>query len=70
MTKMQLPVTGRQFTSPNGHAEGGYKRNCPQCGAEHFPRTDPVVIMLPIFIPPIVAPPAALSTGIFISFIR
>ncbi|HEX4178824.1 MAG TPA: NAD(+) diphosphatase, partial [Rhizomicrobium sp.] len=30
-------------------AEAGYKRNCPQCGAEHFPRTDPVVIMLPIF---------------------
>ena len=26
--------------------EGGYKRVCPSCGAEHFPRTDPVVIML------------------------
>ena len=25
---------------------GGYRRDCPQCGAEHFPRTDPVVIML------------------------
>lgn len=39
---------------PNcGHAtafaEAGYKRTCPQCGAEHFPRTDPVVIMLPVF---------------------
>ena len=39
---------------PNcGHAteftDGGYRRSCPQCGAEHFPRTDPVVIMLPIF---------------------
>ncbi|HEX4028521.1 MAG TPA: NAD(+) diphosphatase [Rhizomicrobium sp.] len=39
---------------PNcGHAtqfaDGGYKRTCPQCGAEHFPRTDPVVIMLPVF---------------------
>lgn len=28
--------------------EAGYKRRCPSCGAEHFPRTDPVVIMLPI----------------------
>jgi len=27
--------------------EGGWKRQCPACGAEHFPRTDPVVIMLP-----------------------
>ena len=29
--------------------DGGYRRECPACGAEHFPRTDPVVIMLPIF---------------------
>jgi NAD+ diphosphatase len=27
--------------------EGGWKRQCGACGAEHFPRTDPVVIMLP-----------------------
>jgi NAD+ diphosphatase len=27
-------------------AEAGYKRQCPTCKAEHFPRTDPVVIML------------------------
>ena len=27
---------------------GGYKRRCPSCGAEHFPRTDPVVIMLTV----------------------
>ena len=27
-------------------AEAGYKRQCPSCRAEHFPRTDPVVIML------------------------
>jgi len=26
--------------------EGGWKRECPNCQAEHFPRTDPVVIML------------------------
>ncbi len=25
---------------------GGWKRHCPSCGASHFPRTDPVVIML------------------------
>ena len=27
---------------------GGYKRKCMACGAEHFPRTDPVVIMLAV----------------------
>src|SRR5579863_1156957 len=27
-------------------ADGGWKRVCPTCRAEHFPRTDPVVIML------------------------
>ena len=27
-------------------ADGGWKRNCPACKTEHFPRTDPVVIML------------------------
>ena len=27
-------------------AEGGASRRCPSCGAVHFPRTDPVVIML------------------------
>ena len=28
--------------------DAGYRRLCPKCGAEHFPRTDPVVIMLPV----------------------
>jgi NAD+ diphosphatase len=28
--------------------QGGWRRDCPNCKAEHFPRTDPVVIMLPI----------------------
>lgn len=28
--------------------EGGWKRQCPACKAEHFPRTDPVVIMLAV----------------------
>jgi NAD+ diphosphatase len=27
-------------------AMGGWQRNCPSCGRHHFPRTDPVVIML------------------------
>lgn len=27
---------------------GGAKRVCPSCGAEHFPRVDPVAIMLPV----------------------
>jgi NAD+ diphosphatase len=27
-------------------AMGGWQRNCPACGAHHFPRTDPVVIMV------------------------
>jgi len=27
---------------------GGAKRVCPNCKAEHFPRTDPVAIMLPV----------------------
>ena len=26
--------------------EGGWQRRCPACGTAHFPRTDPVVIML------------------------
>jgi NAD+ diphosphatase len=27
-------------------APGGWQRSCPSCGFQHFPRTDPVVIML------------------------
>lgn len=27
-------------------SNGGWQRGCPACGAQHFPRTDPVVIML------------------------
>jgi NAD+ diphosphatase len=30
-------------------ADGGWKRICPACEAEHFPRTDPVAIMLAVF---------------------
>lgn len=27
---------------------GGYRRHCPNCGTDHFPRTDPVAIMLAV----------------------
>jgi NAD+ diphosphatase len=41
------------FCSVCGHASeaanGGWKRICPNCKAEHFPRVDPCVIMLPVF---------------------
>jgi NAD+ diphosphatase len=29
-------------------AQAGWRRDCPGCGAQTFPRTDPVVIMLPV----------------------
>jgi NAD+ diphosphatase len=28
--------------------DGGWRRDCSSCKAQHFPRTDPVVIMLPV----------------------
>ncbi len=31
---------------PSEAVDGGWKRKCPSCQVEHFPRTDPVVIML------------------------
>lgn len=31
---------------PTGIAKGGWQRDCPACGAQHFPRVDPVAIML------------------------
>ena len=38
-----------RFCANCGHAtdvaEAGDSRHCPHCGADHFPRTDPVVIM-------------------------
>ncbi len=32
--------------SPTGITDAGWKRECPHCGTEHFPRTDPVAIMI------------------------
>ncbi len=41
-----------QFCSNCGAAtemvEAGYRRHCDACGGDHFPRTDPVVIIVPI----------------------
>lgn len=34
--------------SPTQAVSAGWKRDCPACAAEHFPRTDPVVIMLTV----------------------
>ncbi len=31
--------------APTALNDAGYSRHCPNCGADHFPRTDPVVIM-------------------------
>jgi NAD+ diphosphatase len=33
---------------PTALVEGGWRRDCPSCKVQHFPRTDPVVIMLAI----------------------
>jgi NAD+ diphosphatase len=35
-----------QCGTPTVLSDGGYRRLCPVCKAEHFPRTDPCVIML------------------------
>lgn len=32
--------------TPSEMSEGGWQRTCPACATHHFPRTDPVVIML------------------------
>jgi NAD+ diphosphatase len=32
--------------APTRTAQSGWRRDCPACGAHHFPRTDPVAIML------------------------
>lgn len=34
--------------APTEMAKGGWSRHCSGCGAEHFPRVDPVVIMLAV----------------------
>lgn len=34
--------------APTNIASAGMRRDCPSCGAHHFPRTDPVVIMLAV----------------------
>lgn len=34
--------------TPTISSSGGWRRDCPSCKVQHFPRTDPVVIMLPV----------------------
>jgi NAD+ diphosphatase len=34
--------------APTKVVQAGWRRDCPACGMQHFPRTDPVVIMLAI----------------------
>jgi NAD+ diphosphatase len=34
--------------APTQPVQAGWRRDCPVCKVEHFPRTDPVAIMLPI----------------------
>ena len=34
--------------APSVIADAGWRRHCPRCEADHFPRTDPAVIMLAI----------------------
>src|ERR1700689_1422348 len=34
--------------APTRSVDGGWRRDCPSCKTQHFPRTDPVAIMLPI----------------------
>ena len=34
--------------NPSEMRAGGYRRHCPACGTDHFPRTDPVAIMLTV----------------------
>jgi NAD+ diphosphatase len=34
--------------APTRVSNGGWRRDCPQCKAQHFPRTDPVAIMLAV----------------------
>jgi NAD+ diphosphatase len=42
--------TWRRFCSNCGaglvSTDAGYRRHCPSCGMDHFPRTDPVIIMV------------------------
>jgi NAD+ diphosphatase len=51
--KALLNWHGRHRFCPNCGAatnlvEAGWRRDCPSCRAQHFPRTDPVVIMLAV----------------------
>ena len=40
------PLLRASAATPTAPFRAGWGRKCPHCGAEHFPRVDPVVIML------------------------
>ncbi|HTQ14400.1 MAG TPA: NAD(+) diphosphatase [Rhizomicrobium sp.] len=44
-------------------ADAGYRRHCGSCGADHFPRTDPVVIMLATHCDPILGDACLVGRG-------
>ncbi len=44
----QSPLLRQMRPADRRCAPGGYKRVCTACGTEHFPRTDPVAIMLAV----------------------
>ena len=54
VASMAKALTGWHLTHPrcarcgaqSTMAQGGWRRDCAACGASHFPRTDPVVIMI------------------------
>ena len=48
VTGMPATASARSAAQPTAMRIGGYRRDCAACGAEHFPRTDPVVIMLAV----------------------
>lgn len=51
---------------PTKLAEAGYRRECPSCGGQHFPRTDPCVIMLISDGPrALLGRPSRLAEGVF-----
>ena len=47
-TGMRGTASARTAARRRTSTEAGWRRDCPACKAQHFPRTDPVVIMLAI----------------------
>ena len=60
---MRVIASVRIAGPPRNLVDGGWRRDCPACKVQHFPRTDPVVIMLPIAGEPLPARPLAPLSG-------